>query len=254
MFQDSFESGALTSGWVVPSYSVDPSVVSGGYSGSRNMKIYLTKAQNLNNGLRCEIYRANVPGANLPPINRALVWGFAVFIPADWVDDYKKYSDGNTTWDIVNQLFSPEDRLTGRTDCTGRHPVFDLRIIPQSGGGSRWQVNSRWDTRAVTTTPGSVGKRTWDLGPVSKGIWTRWVVKHWGDAGARNGVLQVFRNGASVLYSTGYNMYNDVNGARLNFGCYKYFDSAVSPASRTLYFDAIKVSNSWANGYAEVAP
>lgn len=171
-------------------------------------------------------------------------YALSVFIPKDWVPDPLRV--------IVAQWHEQPDFDLGET---WRVPPLYLSVL-----GSRWNAESRFDIRPVSTDslnarPPYGGTTKYDLGAVQTGVWTDWVLHvKWSFKG--DGLLNIWRNGTQVVDQAGPNTYNDEAGNYFKTGIYQPdYLLATRPvmAVKTLYIDEVREATGTAT-YADVAP
>ena len=156
-------------------------------------------------------------------------YGLSIFIPEDWVEDYKD--------EVVAQWNATADR--GLRENEKRSPPLALRIR-----GREWLITQRYDPRPLTPPGNGAPKRTLWKGPYEKGRWTDWVVQaHWDYD--EDGRLEIWRNGQSVVRQEGPNAYNDKKGLRFKVGIYKpqWNDPTSSSAAtvRRIFHDEVRI-------------
>ncbi len=172
-------------------------------------------------------------------IGKAYWYGFSVYLPPDWKEDFKA--------EVVAQWFATRDEHLGERP---RSPSLALRIKDR-----RWIVTYRYDRKRLSVGNGAPKGKVLTV-RYRRGVWTDWVFFvrwSWGD----DGLTRVWKDGELLASRAGPNTYNDAVGPILKIGIYKApwnrpeARSAVS--SRTLYFDEVRVARG-AGGYEVVAP
>lgn len=243
LFRGNFES-ANFSGWELEAAA--PSsiqvVTSPVRSGSYAAKFTLNTTDPLvASGKRAEIRKKG----NFANVGKEFWYGFSMYVPTYWATD-------PSSAEILAQLHDRPDTALGET---WRSPQISLGII-----GGKWYLRNRWDPKPKTIgndpkPEGNVNR--FDLGPVTKGVWTDWVVHAKWSYGS-DGVLEIWKNGVPVVKYNGPNAYNDQKSPYWKFGVYKpdwkkpdYGSSVVT--SRTLYLDNVRFGDSNSN-YNQVNP
>lgn len=172
-------------------------------------------------------------------------YGLSVYLPKSWKEDFQG--------DVVAQWFANEDKDLGEK---GRSPALALRVTKRF-----WYVTNRWDTRRVTLNNSGHKEKIYKT-PYQTGRWTDWVFHvRWSydkDApAAKQGLIEVYKNGKKVAEKRGPNCYNDRLGLSLKMGIYKAPwndpDEPSAVSERLLYLDEVRIGSEEA-GYAGVAP
>ena len=187
-------------------------------------------------------YRTEVSGPG-SELGKEYWYGFSIFLPETYVPD--------NVWEIVAQWHGVPDFKIGEN---WRNPV--MALFTTSG---RWGFTSRWDAKQNTFEGGKRsygGTKKYDLGPYRKGVWTDWVV-HVKWSYEADGVLEVWKNGKSVIRQEGPNAFNDTKGPYFKMGLYKGWKNPDSPSdvvdSRLLYHDEFRMAEG-AEHYVDVTP
>jgi Polysaccharide lyase len=187
-------------------------------------------------------YRTEVSGPRAE-IGKEYWYGFSILLPEDYHPDH--------IWEIVAQWHGVPDFDAGEN---WRNPIMAL-----STTDGRWSWVSRWDAKRNTFASGKRqygGTRDYDLGPYRKGVWTDWVIHIKWSYGS-DGLLKVWKDGATVIDVDGPNAFNDEHGPFFKMGLYKGWRDPDRPSDavsrRTLYHDEFRMGGSDA-GYADVAP
>ena len=180
------------------------------------------------------------------PENASERWyGMSIFFPKDFQID--------SVDELVEQWQDVPDFKLGET---WRSPSISLTFKKD-----KWDVNVAWDERAVNAdTLGHIsyeGQKKYEVGNIVAGKWTDWVF-HMKFAYDSTGVLEVWKNGQSVVQRNGPNFYNDQHYPYQKIGIYKYRwhdrQAIKSINTRRVYFyDEIRVGNENAT-YKDVAP
>jgi Polysaccharide lyase len=185
-------------------------------------------------------FAGNAPGKTLlgwngTQANRTERWyGFWVYFDPTWDDDS---TDPNET--IIIQWHRNRDACD---TFSGQHLAFTVKP------NNDLIVQSFYDANRCNTNA-SVTKTKWNLGPITKGVWTHFVVHAEWSTGS-DGVLEVWENGVKVIQKFGPNYVCDGQNCTLNsfirFGIYKswWSNHFQDPADRLiLYFDRVKIGD-----------
>lgn len=159
----------------------------------------------------------------------------SVYIPNDWQSD--------TAPITFMQWHSVPDKKLGEGY---RNAPIAFRIHKDS-----WQLALRWDDEKVTTRSTYDGRMSKSLGKLQKGQWTDWVIRL-KLSYSKNGVLEVWKNGAKVFTRNGPNTFNDSIAPFFKIGQYipvwkpnypwKFAVKSSKPQSHILYIDEIKMA------------
>jgi hypothetical protein len=166
-------------------------------------------------------------------------YSFSVFFDSTWKDHTK---DPNGT--IIYQWHRVNDACD---TFTGQNLAF--RVLPNE---NLVVVNSSDSTQCNTNS--TVAKAQWNLGAISKGSWTDFVVyAKW--SFQSDGILRVWKNGVEVIERVGPNFVNDSSSPFIRFGIYKSWwnREQPSPADKLIaYFDDVRIANA-NSSYEDVA-
>lgn len=173
-------------------------------------------------------------------VGREYWYGFSVRFPEDWQPDR------------LNELFVQWVRSTARP----MGPQLALYL-----NGEDYVLRKRWDPDPNDDVLEVEYKNVW-RGPVlpDRGRWVDWVV-HINWSKGDDGLVEVWKDGESVVRHVGPNMYNDGEDRApyFKFGLYKWPwqktpEEEPSPVTRrTLVFDEIRIGDASA-GRAGVSP
>jgi hypothetical protein len=133
--------------------------------------------------------------------------GMSIYLPSDWVDDVE--GCGDLIWQFQA---SPDEGEDYRTP-----------ILPFFIQEDRYDIWSRWDTRAFSPDKAWTGNSLLWSGPLApdKGRWVDWVMNvrwSWED----DGYIKIWKDGAVVAERNGPNCANDQVGPYTSFGIYKW--------------------------------
>ncbi len=175
--------------------------------------------------------RAELELLRAAELGRSYWYGFSIFLPADWEEDFKD--------EVVAQWNATADKHLKENEK--RSPPLALRIR-----GTEWLITQRHDPRPLTPPGNTAPKRTLWKGPFDKGKWTDWVVNaRWDWKG--DGSLRMWRNGELVVEETGPNTYNDRNGLRFKIGLYKpQWNEPTSTSAvtvRRIFHDEVRIGS-----------
>ncbi len=177
------------------------------------------------------------------PANAERWYGFSTYLPDSYTADPSS--------EVVVQWHNEPDFALGET---WRTPALALKTI-----AGRWQLSNRWDPNPVTykNTPGAGGgKEDSSLGPYGTNQWTDWVFHIKWSSGS-DGLVEVWKNGTSLLRKVGPNTYNDQKGPFLKVGIYKpdwkYRPAQSTTTQRQIYMDELRIGDQ-TTSYTQVAP
>lgn len=197
----------------------------------------MSNGQLNNDKPRCDL----VKGAINFDYNKDYWVGFSIFLPQDWIDDYK----------------DNRDTLAQVHGVSGGPPVIELEIE-----GGNWRIRDRWDPNSETEILGQTTTKNLFVGSTSsdKGTWTDWVyhVKLCSQVGC-NGLIEVWKNGKQVVNYSGPNalkLPSSGVGPIFQVDLYKYAwkkNASLVPSTRTVWWDEIRIGNSQSN-FSEVSP
>lgn len=184
------------------------------------------KDEAVSNGKRSEIA---TPPEISPNVER--YYSFSIFLPNDFETD--------TIPEIVAQWHAQPDFSSGET---WRSPPIAL-----STRNGHWRLTIRWATDSVNTNKTVSGIKSVDLGAYEKNKWIDWQF-HIKFSCKDDGLIEVWKNKASVFTRKGPNYYNDKKGPFFKFGIYKWawmnknLSSAIT--RRVLYFSDVNIADS----------
>lgn len=205
-FADGFEKGDLTAwhgGEIEFCCAHSAAFVTGNArEGLRALKIALrAEDQRMAGSKRAELRLKAVP------LGSERWYAFSLFVPEDW----KATSEPVT----VSQWHAVDDKLFGEG---GRAPPLRLVLKDET-----WNVTSHWDSRFLsgipfrTATPQD-GALMW-TGSLKRGAWTDWVFRvRW--SYGNDGLIEIWKDGASIARRDGPNAYNDWMGPFFKVGIY----------------------------------
>ncbi len=205
--------------------------------GHYSMKILLNKSDPLVNGGK----RAEVSFKQDPSVQVERWIGISMFLPSTYITDPEPES--------VLQYHDIPDLSDGGV---WRSPPFALETK-----NGRWLLIRRWSAARLTSNLTS-SEQDYDLGPYDKNVWTNWVF-HIRFAWDSTGLIQIWKDGKSVLTVNGPNAYNDKTGNYLKVGLYKwmwnpeYLDGKSTTSQRIFYVDGLRIGNEKST-YSDVAP
>jgi len=238
MLNDGFETGNF-SGFPMVNFEggnqgtcVSTEVNGGDYA----FRSSVSYANSLAGGYHCEVGRYA-----LRP-ERERWWGFAVFIPTDWVND-----PNNCVLMQGHQLPDP-----GEPD---RAPSLVMRVE-----NDQLIIESRWDDNAISAPAayglgGTIRNHTVYTGPLQKGVWMQFVFHaNFDCTESGDGLLEIWRDGVKIVTHEGPNCYNDQNNGTIRVGLYKRNYAANNQTSPVVaFYDQIKMTDQ-TGSYADVAP
>lgn len=168
-------------------------------------------------------------------------YGFSIFVPETWTSE-SRLGEALVQWHAQPDFHLGEG---------WRSPP--LMIMVQ---GDSWSVVNRSDPREVTNS--AVSKRTGRVlwtGDLVPGTWTDWVV-HAKWSYEADGVLEVWKDGETIVAGTGPNTYNDVKPLYFKMGIYSWeWKTAIQTpiTERIAVHDAVRISGR-GGSYDAVAP
>ncbi|MFI6682476.1 polysaccharide lyase [Streptomyces sp. NPDC050485] len=192
---------------------------------------------------RSEVSRGSVP------MGSEDWYGFSVYLPSNWQKDPQ--SSILAQWHAV--LNDP-----GKTKGNGDgSPPVSLSVA-----GDHWQMKLHWNTQGgISSGPGS-GHKTIDLGAITPGVWTDFVLHaKWSNTSA--GLVQLWKAGHQVMDYNGPIDYSAQVGPYFKLGIYhpdwksfkksKYQQDTTATGPIVVYDDAVRTIEG-PGTYAAVAP
>ncbi|MBB3021705.1 hypothetical protein FHR70_004810 [Microvirga lupini] len=220
-FADGFEGGDL-SAWQAgeTEFCCDHSatvISNGAREGKRALKVSLAPEDPRVAGSKRAEVRLKAVG-----LGEERWYAFSLFVPEGW----HPIPEAAT----VAQWHAVDDKLLGEA---GRAPP--LRLVIKD---DQLSIASHWDSRRISGFPflraaPEGGAILWSA-PLKRGVWTDWVFRiHWsyGD----DGVVEIWKDGASIARQGGPNAYNDWLGPFFKLGIYVPHwnkPGAISPIER----------------------
>jgi hypothetical protein len=239
IFSSGLESGTLAaSGFRVSGGGSNTAVVTTerARSGSRSLKSVLDAVNSVEPD-RTEVVLSGTQTA----VGNEYWYGFSIFLPNDFIAD--------DIWEIVAQWHDTPDSSAEY----GRNPILSFQT--QKG---IWKIMNLWDDKATSSKVNGAwtytGKKSWDLGAYSRGVWTDWVVNvRW--SYTSSGYLKIWKDGKLVVDQVGPNTFNDKIGPYFKMGIYKGWGTrrTAQVSVRTIYHDDLTIAGAGAT-YADVAP
>ena len=159
---------------------------------------------------------------------------FSIFVPETWVDD--KIETTVVQWHAVPEKIIMEG---------GRNPPLRIGIVD-----NEWVIDNFWDSRRITRLPYqpdiAEGYSVLWRDKLQKGTWVDWEFRiRW--SYKETGIVEVWKNGLSIVTNSGPNTYNDLLAPYLKVGLYvpAWGDEGVQPKTkkREIYFDEVGMSN-----------
>ncbi|MGW7579410.1 polysaccharide lyase [Streptomyces sp. NBC_00400] len=192
---------------------------------------------------RSEVSRGSVP------IGSENWYGFSIYLPANWQADPQ--SSILAQWHAV--LIDP-----GKTPGNGDGgPPVSLSV-----SGGHWRMKINWNTQSgISKGPGS-GHKTIDLGAITPGKWTDFVLHaKWSNTAA--GLAQLWKGGRQVVNYSGPTDYKAQVGPYFKLGIYhpgwksfkksSYEQDTAATGPIVVYDDAVRTVEG-PSSYAKVAP
>lgn len=214
----------LPKGWSAA--SADSSeIVQQRFKGRSSFRFELNREDTMiNNGKRSEI------STTAEAMNVERWYLFDIYLPNTYKPD--------STPEILAQWHAIPDWDKHET---WRSPPIALQM--QDG---HWGLSLLWAQNEVNTNKTVSGRDYADLGGYKMNRWTSWKF-HIRFSYKDDGILEVWKNGASVFKRIGPNYYNDEKGPYFKFGIYKWSWNKLKAAAvykvkrRILYFHDVQI-------------
>lgn len=172
-------------------------------------------------------------------MGRLYRYAFSLYVPEDWIAGPLPMS--------AAQWHGTPDKLLGEA---GRSPPLMLLILDEA-----FLVEVNWDPARITDgvfgPSGSQGHDHGWQGPLERGRWSDWVFTVRWSAGD-DGLLEVEKDGRTLVRREGPNAYKDFIGPYMKLGIYSWdwadkgdkgARAAEDPArERSLYYDSVSVT------------
>lgn len=149
--------------------------------------------------------------------------GFSIFLPESWVVPGKR--------EVLLEIL--------RTPDPGENHYAALEILTGTGD---WTLRSNWGGN----------QKEWILNSIyeSMGRWTDFVI-HYKPSFKPSGIIEVWKDGTLVARRNGRNIEKDEEGPFLAIGLLKDYPT---PASKSVYHDALRIASGPDARYEDVAP
>ena len=157
-------------------------------------------------------------------------FSFSIFLPADYQKDVAS--------EILAQWHESPDAALGETWRTA-----PISLRSQNG---YWRAAIQWSPEQVNTDRTVAGKKSFQIGKQKKGVWTSFVF-HIRFSCNADGLLEIWKDGESVVNYTGPNYYNDKKGPFFKLGIYKpEWKSKTNKSTvtnRVVFYDDVIIGN-----------